>query len=75
MELILIDLLQAELQRCKTEYEAANAALKQIVANADPERHAELVPAIQAALERLKESSDHLHDAISALRKSQPRGQ
>lgn len=75
MELLLIDLLEAELQRCKAEFEAANAALKQIIVNADPQRKAELVPAIQAALERLKEANDRLQDAISALRKNTSRVQ
>lgn len=38
MERLLIDLLEAELQRCKAEFEAANAELKRIMANARPQK-------------------------------------
>ena len=66
----LNDLLAAELLRCKAECTAVNAELLRIVANADPHNIVELEDAIRAALKRLKEAADRLHDATVALNNS-----
>jgi hypothetical protein len=63
----LKDRLEAELRRCQAECEAIAAELKQIMVKADPQRVADLEPAIGAVLKRLKEASDRLQDLTSAL--------
>ena len=62
------DLLEAALLHCKAECEAVTAELQHIMIAADPENLVEVEPAIRAVLKRLKEASDRLHDATTALR-------